>query len=240
MFNCLKSRYLLLPAWSLVMLTGCNDSNNNQGTEPVVQVPVPVVEVSYQVTVTNLTYGQPFSPLGLVLHDRGSMWNIGESVTPALEMLAESGDNTEFMAQSQVLAMASNDQVLLPGSQTSITITTTNDMARHFTLATMLVNTNDGFSGVTGLDLSAMAVAQSKTKMLGVYDAGTEMNSELAGTVPGPSDGGIGFDVQRDDVDYLAMHPGVVSSDDGLSTSVLKQQHRFDGPVLQLTLTRIK
>lgn len=236
MLNQLKRIYLL-PALLLVLLLGCNDSNNSQ---VVMSEPMAMAQFSYQVSVTNLTYAQPFSPLAVVLHDNVSLWNIGESVSPALEMLAEGGDNTAFMADPQVLAMASNDDILMPGSSAFVTLTTSDEMATYFTLATMLVNTNDAFSGLSGVDLSTMALDQSQTWMLGAYDAGSEMNSELPGTVPGPADGGTGFDENRDDVNFVAMHPGVVSSDDGLTTSTLTQAHRFDGPVLKLTLTRIK
>ena len=238
MLNQLKRLYLL-PASLLVLLVGCNDSNNSPMviSEPD---PMPVVEFSYQVEVTNLTYAQPFSPLAVVLHDNTTLWNIGESASAGLEMLAEGGDTSAFMADQQVLAMASNDGILLPGASALVTITTSDEMATYFTLATMLVNTNDAFSGLTGIDLSLMALDQSQSWTLGAYDAGSEMNSEMAGTMPGPADGGTGFDENRDDVDFVAMHPGIVSSDDGLTTSTLTQAHRFDGPVLKLTLTRIK
>ena len=70
------------------------------------------------------------------------------------------------------------------------------------------------------------------------YDAGTEANSEAAGTIPGPADSGEGFNEERDDVNYVAMHPGVVSQHDGLSSSVLSSQHKFDNPLTQVVITR--
>jgi hypothetical protein len=113
-------------------------------------------------------------------------------------------------------------------------------MATYFTAATMLVNTNDAFSGLTGIDISTMAVDDKKSWRLNVYDAGTELNSEAMGTIPGPADGGTGFDASRDDVDFVGYHSGVVSQDDGLSSSVLTQAHRFDNPAIKLTITRTK
>jgi hypothetical protein len=113
-------------------------------------------------------------------------------------------------------------------------------MATYFTAATMLVNTNDAFSGLTGIDISTMAVDDKKSWRLNVYDAGTELNSEAMGTVPGPADGGTGFDASCDDVDFVGYHSGVVSQDDGLSSSVLTQAHRFDNPAVKLTITRTK
>ena len=105
-------------------------------------------------------------------------------------------------------------------------------------LVSMLVNTNDAFTGLNAIDLASLAAGDSWTGYAGVYDAGTEANSEMAGTIPGPIDGGTGFDAARDDVDFVAMHPGVVSMDDGLATSVLTQAHRFDNPAVYITITR--
>ena len=90
------------------------------------------------------------------------------------------------------------------------------------------------------LDLSTFAVGDSWTATAGVYDAGTEVNSEAAGTMPGPADGGEGFNATRTDTGYVAMHPGVVSGDDGLTNSVLTVQHKFDNPAVRIMVTRIE
>ena len=104
----------------------------------------------------------------------------------------------------------------------------------------MLVNTNDAFSGLTGVDISTLTVNQEKSWRLNVYDSGTELNNEAVGTIPGPADGGVGFDAARNDIDLVGYHSGVVSKDDGLSSSVLTQAHRFDNPAVKLTITRTK
>ncbi len=59
------------------------------------------------------------------------------------------------------------------------------------------------------------------------------------GTIPEPADSSTGFDALRDDVDFVTYHSGVVSADDGLSSSVLTQAHRFDNPAVKLII-RIK
>jgi hypothetical protein len=74
--------------------------------------------------------------------------------------------------------------------------------------------------------------------MLPVYDAGTEANDEEAANVPDPAAGGEGFNASRNDVDWVRIHPGVISSEDGLTGSALIGSHRFDNPVIKLTLTR--
>lgn len=73
------------------------------------------------------------------------------------------------------------------------------------------------------------------------YDAGTEANSESTETVPGPAAGGEAYNPDRDDRNnFVAMHAGIISGDDGLSTSVLTYQQKFDNPVMSVTITRIK
>lgn len=203
--------------------------------------------VSYEVTLTNLTANQPLSPLAIQLHNNAyQAWEVGSVASENLEMLAEGGDNTALLAvdSANVYSGISGSGAVAPGITQSFTISADivnaealNDM--QLTLVTMLVNTNDAFAGKTGLDLSGLAMGESMKHYLPVYDAGTEGNSELAGTIPGPADdGGEGFNMARDDVDFVARHPGVVGMDHGYSESVLNSTHGFDSPVAVLTVTR--
>ncbi len=246
-FNTLKfntmsfnAKRTLQVACSTLIVTSLSGCFHNDDDEDVVMPPPPAMEYSYDITITNLTYAQPLSPVGVILHGDSKMWQMGEMASTALEKLAESGDNSELLNDSNALATKSADGVLVPGSSTTITITTTDANASYLTLATMLVNTNDAFSGLTGVDLSMLTVDMTKSLNLSVYDAGTEANNELAGTIPGPADGGTGFDMTRDDIDLITYHAGVVSQDDGLSTSVLTQAHKFDNPAVNVTITRTK
>ena len=86
--------------------------------------------------------------------------------------------------------------------------------------------------------MSSLAVNESLSRTSFSYDAGTEANSEAAGTIPGPADSGEGFNEMRDDINRVAMHPGVVTQDDGLASSVLTSQYKFDNPVAQIVITR--
>lgn len=224
---------------SLTLLLGaCSDDDDDE--EMMVEpdpTPMPV-NVSYEVSVTNLTYGQPMSPIGVALHSEGQLWMVGESASAELEQMAEGGDNSALLALSVVNASTSGDAPFGPGATQTVTVTIEDTTDSKLSLVSMLVNTNDAFTGLTAMDLSSLAVDSPQTWTLGVYDAGTEANSELAGTIPGPADGGTGYDAERDDVDFVAKHSGVVTMDDGLSTSVLTQAHRFDNPAIKLTITR--
>lgn len=231
-------RKTLIATGLVLMLSACGSDNDNEVETPTPE-PTPV-EYSYSITITNLTYAQPLSPLAVVLHNDNKMWMIGEASSTALEKLAEGGDNSDFIADSNALASKSGEGIVMPGVTSTVEVTTTDRNATFFTAATMLVNTNDAFTGLTGIDISAMAIDDIQSWNLNVYDSGTEANSEAMGTIPGPADGGTGFDESRNDVNFVAMHSGVVSQDDGLSSSVLSQAHRFDNPAIKLTITRTK
>jgi len=228
-----------------IALVGCGGGSDDPVVEEEVVVvpPAPTpVNYSYEVKVLNLTVAQPMSPLAVVLHNEGEFWKIGEAASVALENLAESGANTDFLADSMALASASGADLLMPGATETVTVTLVDTMPTSFTLATMLVNTNDAFAGITAKDISNLAVDESISLLTGSYDSGTEKNSELSATIPGPATGGMGegFNEERDDVDVVSMHAGVVTIDDGLSQSVLTEEHRFDNPTLSITITRVE
>ncbi|WP_206485497.1 spondin domain-containing protein [Thalassotalea sp. G2M2-11] len=224
----------------VILLSGCNDSSNSAPIKGEMK-PTPVT-YKYQVIVQNLTYGQPFSPLAVVLHDEGDFWQIGNTASLELENLAESGDNTMLLAANNVLSGVSSEDILMPSISQSVEITLDDHQASYLSVVTMLVNTNDAFTGINALDISSLAVGESISLMAGSYDAGTEKNTELQDTIPGPASGGTGegFNATRDDIDLVTMHPGVVTLDDGLSTSVLTQAHRFDNPTIQVSVSRIE
>jgi hypothetical protein len=105
----------------------------------------------------------------------------------------------------------------------------------------MLVNTNDAFTGVTEVSLSGLELGESMTMNALSYDSGTEANSEALGTIPGPADGGEGFNSVRDDLaDHVTLHSGAITMDDGLNTSVLTEAHRWDNPTARVTITRVQ
>lgn len=235
----MKAHYALIGLTAL-MLAGCDDDDDNSPAPK----PEPRATAEFTVTISNLTAAQPLSPLAAYLHDgSASGWSFGQAASVGLEQLAEAGDGSEWlaMAKSQgAYYSASGDGIVGPGASDSVTLTVYADQLSDIKLtgAGMLVNTNDAFAGINNLDLSGLAVGDSLTINLPVYDAGTEGNSELAATIPGPAGGGAGFDAMRDDVDYVARHPGVVGNQDGYGESALDGTHKFDAPVARLSVIR--
>ena len=238
MFGLSKKETLRLLTISALALTLMACGSDDDDPEPAPPAPPVPVNVSYEVTVTNLTNAQPLSPVAVVLHQEGNLFMVGEAASVELETMAEGGDNSALLALSVVEASASGAAPIGPGASETITVTIEDVTDAKLSVATMLVNTNDAFSGLNALDLSQLAVGDSWSSRMRAYDSGTEANSEAAGTIPGPADSGTGFDAQRDDVDFVAAHPGVVTSSDNLPTSVLNSQHKFDNPVMSITVTR--
>jgi len=158
----------------------------------------------------------------------------------AIETLAEGGDNSQMLQSAMADNSTSTSGILVPGSSASAFISTTNFNTLYLSAASMLVNTNDAFSGINKIAVDTLAVGDQLSFNTAAYDAGTESNSEMAGTIPGPADGGEGFNGQRDDRDFLTLHSGVVTRDDGLMTSILNQSHRFDNPVILIKITRVQ
>ncbi|MGF1757722.1 spondin domain-containing protein [Photobacterium sagamiensis] len=203
----------------------------------------PLEQRSYTVTVKNLTSNQPLSPVALLVHDaQYRLFSIGEASSNALERLAEAGDNSAVLAEKEtnehINYSFSGTGVILPGSSDTISFTIDPAIGNQMSLASMLVNTNDGFIGETRINIDTLEVGDSLNINMNVWDAGTEANDEASETVPGPAAGGKGFNSIRNDNDQVSFHPGVISKDDGLASSVLNGTHRFLNPGAHLIITR--
>jgi len=220
---------------TLLTLSACGDSDNDDVSNN---------DATYDITVYNLTNGQPFTPLGIVVHDSAYIpWQLGETVSMGLETLAESGDPSVFLSEANannevVMSTSSSNGPFGPGSSETVSITVDHAASLQLTVASMLANTNDAFAGIRNWNIGGLAVGDSASTMARVYDAGTEANNETAGSMPGPAAMGEGFNVVRDDLDRLTVHRGVVTADDGLLTSALNESHRWLGQAAKVVVTR--
>ena len=219
---------------SSLFLAGCSSSNS---FSPPVLTPM----ATYEVTIVNATNNQPLSPVVVVAHAPGfTIWTAGTAASIELEYIAEGGSAAELVASLLLEESATGIGSINPGGNETITL---ESFFGHsmISVATMLVNTNDAFTGVQSIDVSGMAQGDSMTISANAYDAGTEANSEATNTMPGPVEGGMGegFNVARNDLNLVTGHRGVVTADDGLATSVLDESHRFDNTVMMVTISRI-
>jgi hypothetical protein len=144
---------------------------------------------SWQVRITNLTPAgsQPLSPPLLVVHSRrADVWSLGQIATHPVAAIAEDANNTPAeMALTGFPGVLSVETgaggPIPPGASGTYTVDAGGRFNR-LTVLTMLVNTNDAF---TGLD-SAHLRGRGFTRSTNAYDAGSERNNELIAFIPGP------------------------------------------------------
>ena len=142
---------------------------------------------TYEVTITNLTPGQAFTPPVLLTHSKKTgVFTIGEEASSEIQAIAENGNSTP-LTDALVLDDDVHDVVvgtvpLVPANnpggvsfESSETfIITARGKAKFLSFASMLICTNDGFTGVDSLRLPKKKL----TVFSMAYDARTEMNTE--------------------------------------------------------------
>jgi hypothetical protein len=218
---------------------------------------------TYRVTIRNLTSGQPLSPPVVATH-RGDdeLFEVGEPASVGVREIAENGNNAPILAFLEanpfgtISDFDSSSVPLFPedtpgGSEPpnppdfpdEVSLTLTADKhARQLSVVTMLVCTNDGFTGVNGLRLPKK-VGQSVTVRTNGYDAHTEVNDEdLAHIVPpcqliGVSSGEPGMDVSNPALaegGVIAHHEGIKGGSD-----LVPSVHGWSDPVAEIKVTAV-
>ena len=198
-----------------------------------------VPQQEYSISISNLTHSQPLSPPVAMLHGKNfSFWSVGDVASEALEIMAEGGDGSGLLELKPKNPQHQSTTPLFPGESTEFILETRREKLKYLSIVGMLINTNDAFSGINAIELPDLEEGQSSVYYTYTYDAGTEFNSELNGTIPGPADGGEGFNAARDDVtSVVTLHGGIVSADDNLADSTLSGADKFDNPTLRIVIT---
>lgn len=145
---------------------------------------------TYEVTVTNATYSQRFTPLLLATHRPGvALFRVGEPASAQLRTLAEEGNVAPLKAvldgMREVTATAAGNALLDPGQSVTFRITA-NPWRDRLSLAAMLIPTNDAFVALNAVALPFPGGDELRLSAT-AYDAGTEVNDELCASIPGPS-----------------------------------------------------
>ena len=243
-FKKLPSITALLPLSIAVIVSACgSDDEMSAAVDSANSSSAPAVMTmaEYEISITNGSTKQLLAPAAVLLSAQSlDLWVVGMPASAALEQLAESGSPDALMASVSV-----DDSAALgatpPGSMSTAMLSLPANMPAYVSFAAMPVYTNDGFVGLQNIDVSNLAVGDAMQFMAPVYDAGTEANTESLSTLPGPDVGGEGYSIDRDDIhDYVTRHAGIISNDDGLSSSVLDESYRFDSGSFYLEVTRVK
>jgi hypothetical protein len=192
---------------------------------------------NFEVSITNLTPGQSFTPQFLATHSAtANLFTIGEPASWELEQLAEGGATGPLTdlyvnASEEVKTI---EGLLGPGE--TVTTTIRGKGGEHYlTMAAMLLPTNDTFVGISNMSLPKKG---SVTFMVPAYDAGTEENDQDCANIPGPLCGGAPFS------DPAAGDEGFVHISNGfheLGGSALSPAgYDWRNPVARVVVKRIK
>lgn len=191
----------------------------------------------YSVTVTNATKAVQFTPIAAATHNSGiALFELGQPAIAPLADVAESGDISALAAllgeSGSVADVASTEGLLEAGASTTFTITTTRRNAL-FSMAAMLLPTNDSF---VALDSVYLPFRGSRTYYAHAYDAGSEPNDELCANIPGPFCGGEGRSPDDSNAEgFVHVANGIHGIAD-----VPAQTYDWRGKVAEITITRIR
>ena len=194
----------------------------------------------WRVTIKNLTPpgpgapgSQPLSPPLFVVHtSRADIWSVGAVASHPVAAIAEDALNTAaesaFPQLRGVREVFTGDGGPIPSGTSRTYMVETSGWFRRLSVLTMLVNTNDGF---TGLDSYRLRWQRAVLRRM-AYDAGSERNNELAAFIPGPC---CGNPFVRDpEGELIRMHPGIAGTGD-LDPAVWG----WEGPVARITIERV-
>jgi len=195
-------------------------------------------ERNYEISITNLTRGQTFTPVLIATHKRGpGLFTLGAPASAPLATIAESGNPaplTEALESTGRTTEVKNSGALLaPGA--TVTMKIKGGHARYFSMAAMLIPTNDAFVALNGIRLPK----KSSTHLAMAYDAGSEPNDELCANIPGPVCGGEGASPDEGGEGYVHVHAGIHSTGDDIN--LLNSAERdWRNPVALIKIKRIK
>ena len=197
--------------------------------------------VTYSITIENLTSGQPFTPPVVAAHTSGmDVFEVGQAASAEVQAIAENGNNDPLVAllggSAAVLDSATGTAPVKPGE--SATLTVEAPAGSLLSVVFMLICTNDGFSGVDSMTLPASG---SESVNANAYDAGTENNTEDFADIVPPCQALIG--VSSDDAGTGDSNPalaqgGVITAHSGIQggTDLTVADHGWTDPVARITV----
>lgn len=147
-----------------------------------------VFAASFEVTLTNLTRGQRFTPILVASHQEGvQLFELGRPASVELATLAEEGNvaplATLLNSLPEVLDVADSGGLLDPGASVTVRVNTRGNFT-HVSVASMLIPTNDAFFALNGI--AGPRGPQPATHFAPAYDSGSERNDETCASIPGP------------------------------------------------------
>ena len=208
----------------------------------------------YEVSVTNITKGQTFTPILVAGHTKAeSLFTLGAPASKALSILAEAGD-TGPMTEALIDAGVPAEQIATifgPDPDPAPPLTGPGRTARikiigprfggRLSIAAMLIPTNDTFVSLNGVRLPFFG---ETTYTALAYDAGTEGNDQNCAHIPGPRCGGEGVsELARGDEGFIHVSNGFhdLGEEDDLGNEILGPfTYDWRNPVAHITVRRVE
>jgi hypothetical protein len=188
-----------------------------------------------QVTITNLTRAQPLSPPVVASHSvKGpQLFVAGQPASAELAMVAQDAINGPLMslleADPEVADVQQGAAAIPPGGSDTIVVDAPSSF-RLVSLASMLVNTNDGFIGVQHIAAPRTGVT---TLFVPAWDAGSEVNDEDCENIPGPACGNTESGQPEDG--FVHIHNGVHGGGD-----LDPATYDWHNPVARIDVRRVR
>ena len=209
---------------------------------------------TYRVTITNLTAGQPFTPPVLLTHSkRTGIFTVGEAASEEIQAIAENGNSAPLLMtlgdDVHVHQVVTGMAPLVPandpggsgfGSSATFEITT-HGRAKFLSFVSMLICTNDGFTGLDSIRLPN----HKRTFYSIAHDARTEANTEDFANIVPPCQGLIG--VSSDDPgtgmsDPMLAEDGIIIPHVGIigGIDLFPEVHGWSDPVAKIEIERVR
>ncbi|MDJ0939475.1 MAG: spondin domain-containing protein [Woeseiaceae bacterium] len=195
---------------------------------------------TYEVTITNITKGQVFSPPVLVTHKRSvALFEVGQPALDELAIVAEDGAGAplaDLVSTLPQVAEAQSTSAPIPPGGSAIYEISSRRGFNVLSVVSMMVNTNDA---LIAIDSEFLPFGRNSTRTyyaLG-YDAGSEGNNEDCAFIPGPACPGDSGNLRstEDAEGYVHIHNGVHGIAD-----LAPDAYDWRNPVARITIRRIR
>ncbi|MCV6637251.1 spondin domain-containing protein [Candidatus Albibeggiatoa sp. nov. NOAA] len=210
----------------------------------------------WSVSITNLTYGNYFTPLLVTAHgEQIHYFQAGQTASAELQAMAEGGDLTGLvgMVNGEDADTVTNpaEGLLAPGATTTAMLNTDgNPQHMYLSVLSMILPSNDAFIGLNKIHIPEEA--GTYTYNVNAYDAGTEANNEVknadggqvgmlgmpAADLPGTGTGATGV-TDEETNNTVHIHRNTLGDTDetGGMSDLDSRVHRWLNPVARVTVT---
>jgi len=189
---------------------------------------------TYKITFTNLTTTQPLAPPVAAVHTKyAKIWQRGRVASHAVVAVAEDANNQILVDAGSKLkgvkSIVSATDTAIGPDETAMFEVVAKGKYNRLSLISMLVKTNDAFTGVNSVRLNRGKTIRVFNK--GACDAGSEANNQLSSHIPG-----VGNQFVHDaEGNVIRKHPGIQP---GIGDIEI-QDAAWIGPVAEITIERL-